>query len=1007
MSIGNLVFNDLNNNGLKEAGENGIDGVGVQLLNGSTDAVITSATTSGGGLYSFGSLLPGTYKVRIPTPPLATPLASNVVAGDNGIDNDNNGSQPGILQTAVTTGVITLSSLSEPGTTGVTNNETTIDIGLRACPPISISPTTLPVGTVSSLYTTIITATGGEIGGYSWAKTAGTLPPGLGLSSASGTLSGTPTTAGLYSFTVTATDTKGCVGTAVIGIRICPIITIIPATLGSGFVGHAYNQATAFTASGGNGAYTWNVSNLPTGLTFNSTTRKIEGTATALGSWNVSVTATDVDGCSGTITPTLEILCPPITVTPASLVDAYIGSAYNQSVAFAASNGTAPYGYVATGLPPGMSWDSASRKIIGTPNTVGVFPVTVTATDSYGCQGVRMLNLRVCPIITITPTSLANAFVGSAYSQTTAFSAAGGASPYTYGASSLPPGMSFDAATRKVVGTPTTAGLYTVIVTATDANLCVGSISVPLRVCPIITISPATIPDANVGVVYTQGSAFTAAGGNGAYTWSLTGLPAGLTFNAGTRRIEGTAASLGLTEQTLPLTVTATDADGCPGSRVVNLKVIPAMAVGNLVWLDTDNDGTKDVGETGLPGITVQLWSAGSNGTRDNGAGDDVLRGTTTTDASGLYAFSNVIPGSGYYVRIPTLPRTALVASQTSVNTDNGIDNDNNGVQPGGINTPILSHLFTLAVGLEPASAVDGTDVNTESTIDIGLKPTHGDQVVFSEIKPFNPASGEDSPGAIHRWFSMRYASNGTAWPTATDATAVCVDPAQSYAPAGTGYNMLEVDQLPALITYYPATPAQRTMAMARIHWLVDNYWTTWVTGAAATSETWLYMREMMREIIMDAGTAFDLTVGNHQFAIPSLVALTSDVNAVASSYRSSTFIVCGADPDHAFRDQSLVFVTTNPLPSNLVFGSHVWNDYNDNGIADVGESGIPNVKVELYFNKDGNSANGNEWRVGYVDTDSLGRYCFNGLAPGLYEVVIPASKLPSRRSTCGSAMVK
>ncbi len=98
------------------------------------------------------------------------------------------------------------------------------------CPTITLSPneanpTALTGGTVGTAYSRTITASGG-IGTYTYAKTSGTLPPGLTVSSA-GVLSGTPVVAGIYTFTVTATDTKGCTGSRAYRVTmVCPTLTL-------------------------------------------------------------------------------------------------------------------------------------------------------------------------------------------------------------------------------------------------------------------------------------------------------------------------------------------------------------------------------------------------------------------------------------------------------------------------------------------------------------------------------------------------------------------------------------------------------------------------------------------------------------------------------------------------------------------------------------------------------------------------------------------------------------
>jgi hypothetical protein len=76
---------------------------------------------------------------------------------------------------------------------------------------LTLSPTSLPNGTVGTAYSQTITASGGS-GGYTYAKTSGTLPAGLALNGSTGVLSGTPTAASTYSFTITATDSASNTG---------------------------------------------------------------------------------------------------------------------------------------------------------------------------------------------------------------------------------------------------------------------------------------------------------------------------------------------------------------------------------------------------------------------------------------------------------------------------------------------------------------------------------------------------------------------------------------------------------------------------------------------------------------------------------------------------------------------------------------------------------------------------------------------------------------------------
>src|SRR5207302_782010 len=83
-------------------------------------------------------------------------------------------------------------------------------LSIVSCATITLSPSVLPDGTANSFYSQNVVASGGT-GPYTYAITVGASPSGLGISS-TGVVSGTPTTPGTFSFTVTATDANGCYG---------------------------------------------------------------------------------------------------------------------------------------------------------------------------------------------------------------------------------------------------------------------------------------------------------------------------------------------------------------------------------------------------------------------------------------------------------------------------------------------------------------------------------------------------------------------------------------------------------------------------------------------------------------------------------------------------------------------------------------------------------------------------------------------------------------------------
>ena len=255
-------------------------------------------------------------------------------------------------------------------------------------PTIALAPATLPGGTRGAAYSQALTATGGT-SPYTYALTAGALPTGLTLSS-TGTLAGTPTVSGSFSFTVQATDASAApgpyTGSGSYSLVVsAPTIALTPATLPNAAVATAYSQT--LTAAGGTSPYSYAVSGgaLPAGLTLSSN-GTLAGTPTAGGSFSLTVTATDAAGNPGTQGYSLAVAAPTIVVAPAALPGGIQGTAYSQ--ALSASGGTAPYTYALTAgaLPTGLTLSSAGT-LAGTPTASGSFSFTVTATDASTGSG--------------------------------------------------------------------------------------------------------------------------------------------------------------------------------------------------------------------------------------------------------------------------------------------------------------------------------------------------------------------------------------------------------------------------------------------------------------------------------------------------------------------------------------------------------------------------------------------------------------------------------------------
>ena len=223
-------------------------------------------------------------------------------------------------------------TLTDSGGAAAVSQQFTITI---APPPaLSISTTSLAPGTVDAVYAGAV-ATQGGVAPLAWSVISGAMPPGLVLNPANGKITGVPTTAGTFSFTVQVKDSA--LPTSQTAIQALSITVATPAplsittsSLAAGVTATGYSAT--FQATGGVLPYTWSITNgqLPAGLNINGS-GTITGTPVLVGTstFTVQVADSEVNPVTGNPNPMTATKQFTITVTAGTNNDQLLFNGYS------------------------------------------------------------------------------------------------------------------------------------------------------------------------------------------------------------------------------------------------------------------------------------------------------------------------------------------------------------------------------------------------------------------------------------------------------------------------------------------------------------------------------------------------------------------------------------------------------------------------------------------------------------------------------------------------------
>jgi hypothetical protein len=767
---------------------------------------------------------------------------------------DNHNGTGTLSGNAATTGVYSI-SFTASNTAGSPATQTFTLTVNQSVSITSANNTAFTVGTAGSF---TVTTSGFPTPSIS---ETGALPSGVTFvdnPNGTATLSGTPTTSGVYSISFTASNSTESPATQTFTLTVNQAPSITSASNTTFVMGTA--GSFTVTTTGYPTASLGETGALPSGVTFadnHNGTGTLSGTATASGVFSISFTASNSVG-SPAQTFTLTVNQAP-SITSASNTTFVMGTAGSFTVTTTAY--PTPSISETGALPSGVTFadnHNGTATLSGTPTASGVYSIGITVSNSVGSPATQTFTLTVNQAPSVTSASNTTFVMGTAGSFTV--TTTGYPAPSISEAGALPSGVTFadnHNGTGTLSGTPTASGVYSISFTASNS---VGSatqtFTLTVNQAPSITSASNT-----TFVMGTAGSFTVTTTGYPTPSISETGaLPSGVTFvdnHNGTATLSGTPTASGV----YSIGFTASNSVGSSSTQTFTLTVnqAPAITSASNTTFVMGTAGSFTMTTTGFPAPSISEAGVLPTGVTfaDNHDGTGTLSGTPT--ASGVYSIgftaSNGVGSSATQTFTLTVNQAPSITSASNT---------------------------TFVMGTAGSFTVNTTGYPTSSLTETGGLP--GGVTFVDNHNGTGTLSGTATTSGV---YNISFTASNSVGSSATQTFTLTVNQAPAITSANsTTLSVGTAGSFTVNTTGYPAPSLSETGALPGGVTFVDNHnGTGTLSGTATASGVYSVTFTASNGVGSQATQTFTLTVNQAP-------AITSVSNATFTAGTAGSFTV-------------------------------------------------------------------------------------------------------------------